>query len=138
MAQGEPYEILDETEELILGHIFEHAFLIVKATNEMINLDEDSYGDPSCGIIDKMNDWCAVGGSLLVIWIDNKVDQIKDADLCWIYAIRQVGKYEMEILTDPWAESVAIWHFNVQTKEKRKIRPFPDYKGKRYTDDVVW
>ncbi|HTF82663.1 MAG TPA: hypothetical protein VL947_13095 [Cytophagales bacterium] len=59
-----------------------------------------------------------------------------DKELKGIYDIRQVGESEIEILTDPWAENAAIWRYNIITEHKTKIRDFPDYKEKEYTQEV--
>jgi hypothetical protein len=137
MMQEKEYKVLDETEELLLAYIYEDVYLIVKATREKINLG-DFYGDPTCGFISKTNNWCIVGGSLLIIWIKEKIINIKDDELYWVYAIRQKTEYKVELLIDPWADNCAIWEFDVLTKEKNKIRDFFDYKDKEYTDNVIW
>ena len=90
MTQDKSFNILDETNELILGHIFENVFLINKRTNENLNLG-DIFGDPSCGLISNKNDWCVVGGSNILVWTKEKIVRINDDPLNWIYGIRQTN-----------------------------------------------
>ena len=137
MTQDKNYKILCETEKLVLGHIFEDAYLTIKETNETINLG-DFYGDPDCGLISKSNDWCIVGGSTLIVWARNEILKIKDDDLRWVFDIRQIDQHKVELLIDPWADNSSIWEFDIITKEKNKIKDFPDYKDKEYTDSVAW
>ena len=137
MKQDKNYKILAETDELILGHIFEVAFLTIKATNENVSLG-DFDGDPTCGLISRTNDWCVVGGSALLIWTKNRIFKIQDESLYWVSDIRQTSENRIEVLIDPWAENAAIWEIDIVTKKKNKVKDFTDYKNKEYTDNVVW
>ncbi len=137
MTQDKNYKILDETDELILGHVFERAYLTIKATNENLSLG-DFYGDPTCGLISRANDWCVIGGSTLLVWTRDEIATIKDNDTNWASDIRQITENKVELLIDPWADNSAIWEFDIITKEKNKIKDFTDYKDKEYTDNVVW
>lgn len=137
MRQDKNYKILDETDDLLLGHLFEDAFLTIKATNESVSLG-DFYGDPTCGLISRTNKWCIVGGSTLLVWTQDEIFRIQDNDLAWVSDIRQINENKVELLIDPWAENSAIWEFDITTKKKNKIKDFTDYKDKQYTDNVVW
>lgn len=137
MIQDKNFQILDETEELILGHSFEDACLINKSTNEKKKLG-DFYGEPTCGLISKTNDWCVVAGDKLVVWIKNEGVKSEDDDLSWIHDIRQAGPNSIEILIDPWSHNSAIWELDILTGIKRKIKGFTDYKGQAYCDHVIW
>ena len=137
MTQNENYKVLSETEELVLGHVFEDAYLTTKKSGETISLG-DFYGHPDCGLISRTNDWCIVCGPILVVWTKNNISRIECADLNRVFDIRQSGSYTVQLLIDPWAANSAIWECNITTKEKCKIRDFPDYKDKEYTDNVKW
>jgi hypothetical protein len=137
MEPDKNFIMLAETEELILGHSFEYASLITKATYEKVSLG-DFYGEPTCGLISETNDWCVVAGNKLVVWEKSKGIKNGDDDLCWIHDIRQVGPNTIEILTDPWANNSAVWELDILTGMKRKIRDFTDYKSEAYCDQVIW
>ena len=96
------------------------------------------YGDPDCGLIDQNNQWCLVGGSALILWNKKKILEINDANLCWIYAVRQTDANKVQILTDPFANNSAVWELDTLTTKFRKIRDFDNYKNKKYTDIIEW
>lgn len=100
--------ILDETERYFIGHIFEDAYLIEKRNGEEILVD-DFYGDPSCGLISKNNDWAIIAGDHITIWRKGKVTKIDREELRWVHAIRTADDQIIEILIDPWSENSAIW-----------------------------
>ena len=137
MLQDKNHIILDETEHLILGHLFEEAYLINKSTGERINLG-NFYGDPTCGLISRTNDWCILGGSELVVWVKGEITRIKDSDLFWVCKIRAKGENKVELLIDPWEDNSSIWEFDILTKERFKIKDFPYYRGKEYSEDIIW
>lgn len=137
MIQDIHYKILDETEELILGYLFEDAYLTVKATGENTGLGT-FYGDPVCGLIDSANNWCIVGGAILVLWTKDEIISINDEDLFGVYDLRQTDENKTQLLLDPWADHAAVWEFDVITKGKNKIKDFPDYRDNSYTDKVAW
>src|SRR5882724_8552195 len=61
------FNILDETEKLLLGNIFEDVYLIDKR-NGVELLHDDFYGDPQCGLISSTNEWAVIGGEHLTLW----------------------------------------------------------------------
>ena len=137
MTQDNNHTILDESDDLVLSHIFEEAYLTIKTTGERISLG-NFYGEPICGLISNSNDWCIVGGSELVVWTKEEITRIKDADLYWACKIRQKSDTKVEILIDPWADNSSIWEFDILTKERSKIKDFPYYKGKEYSETIIW
>lgn len=137
MTRDIHYKILDETEELILGYLFEDAYLTVKATGGNTKLGT-FYGDPVCGLIDSANNWCIVGGAILVLWTKDNIISVSNEDLSGVYDLRQTGNYKVQLLLDPWADNAAVWEFDVTKKVKSKIKDFPDYRDKAYTDKVAW
>lgn len=137
MIKNTNYKKIYETENFILGYIFEEAYLTNKITNQNILLST-FYGEPLCGIISKENSWCLVGGSRLVVWTTDELFEIENKKLIWAYDIRQICKNKVEILIDPWSENSSIWEFNITTKEIRKIKDFNEYKNKEYTEHIIW
>lgn len=129
--------ILDETDKYFIGHIFEDAYLIEKRTGEEI-VHDDFYGDPSCGLISKKNDWAIIAGEHLTIWKKGGVTKIENGDLRWIHALRTSDDNTVEILIDPWTEKSAIWTLDIMTLQFKKIKDFEDYSEKDRTDEVVW
>lgn len=125
-----------ETALYILYSEFEDAFLIDKNTQKEL-FRTSFYGDASCGLI-AQQEWVVVAGDNLVIWINDKLTAINDDELKWIAEIRQIGDYEVEILTDPWSENSAIWKFDIKKKTKVKVSDFYDYKNKKHTEDIKW
>ena len=133
----ESYITLDETTDFILMYRYECAYLLVKAAKEEIYLG-DFYGNPTCGFISNVNNWCIVCGVTFVIWTKNEIVEIADNDLSYVFEVRQIAKNKVELLIDPWVENAAIWEFDITTKEKHKIKDFPYYKNKEYTNNVEW
>lgn len=127
---------ITETALYVLYSEFEDVFLIDKNSQKEL-FRTSFYGDASCGLI-AQQEWVVVAGNNLVIWIDKKLITINDDELKWIAEIRQIGDYEVEILTDPWGENPVIWKFNILNKTKVKVRDFYDYKNKKYTENIKW
>lgn len=96
------------------------------------------YGNASCGLVGLINEWAAIGGERLVIWFDNKLQEINDPKLIWIHDMRQVGDEEIEILTDPRLDNSAVWKLNLRTLAKRKIKNFEEHRDKPYQEKIEW
>ena len=137
MINQQGYTKLHETDQLVLGHIFENAYLTNKDTNDSIFIGH-FYGDPNCGIIGSDNSWCLVGGYTLTLWTTNELTEIKDDTVNWTFKIRQTDTYKVEPLIDPWADHSSVWELDIQTKSLRKIKDFNDYKNQSYTENIVW
>lgn len=129
--------ILCETEKLKLENEFEATFLIEKATGKTL-MEDDFYGDPECGLIDKDHKWAIVAGEHLTIWTPKKWNRIDDEKLKWIHSLRIKNSKTVEILTDPWNPNSAIWEINVETFEFKKVSDFNDYKDQEYSENVIW
>ncbi len=129
--------IIYETEKLKIEHEFEAIFLIDKLTGTIL-LEDDFYGDPTCGLIDKDNKWAIISGEHLTIWTPEKWKRIEDNDLKWIYAIRNKGSEIVEILTDPWNKNSAIWVIDTKTFKFKKVQEFKEYQDREYSENVVW
>jgi hypothetical protein len=128
---------LDETDIYVLFQEFEDVFLFEKDSNSEL-WRTSMYGDAICGLIGLSNEWVIAGGAELILWKNNHLKFIQDKDLQWVYDVRHTGENEVQLLTDPWKENAAVWRFDILTEEKNKIRDFPDYLTKEYTDKVEW
>ncbi|TJZ53796.1 hypothetical protein FAZ15_17400 [Sphingobacterium olei] len=137
MTKDKTHRILDITDEIILWHEFEDVYMTIKPSNQQIYLGA-IYSEPSCGLISTKNNWCLVGGTALILWTKKEIVGINDHDLQHIFDIRETSENKVELLIDPWADNSAIWGFDIITKEKNKIKDFIAFKGKAYTNRVVW
>ena len=129
--------VLYETDTLLLENEFEATFLTDKSTSATL-MEDDFYGDPNCGLIDKENKWAIVAGEHLTIWTPKKWKRIEDENLKWIHSIRIKDSETVEVLTDPWNRNSAIWEIHPLTFKLKKIRDFNDYKDQEYSEKVVW
>ncbi|MFP9112312.1 hypothetical protein ACLI1A_00080 [Flavobacterium sp. RHBU_3] len=143
LKDHENFKILFENTVMVVGHIFENSYCINKLTQEEFGIFE-FYSDPTCGLIGKNNDWCLVGGEVLILktYTDKTLRVIED--LKHIFELRAIDDYSTQILTDPWDEASAIWHLTIDLKKPHKpvsinkIRNFKDYLDKPYTENVEW
>jgi len=130
-------KVLDETDVYLVGYQYEDAYIIEKKNFREVVV-EDFYGDPSCALISRNNDWIIIAGERLVIWKDNRLYEPAQEGFQWIHALRTHDQKTVEILTDPWTEHSAIWTLNTDTLALGKVRDFYDYRDKPWTEDVVW
>ena len=128
---------LYETDKLKLENEFEATFLTDKKSGQTL-MEDDFYGDPNCGLIDKDNKWAIVAGEHLTIWTPKKWTRINDEELKWVHSIRIKNSETVEILTDPWNDNSAIWEIDTKTFDFKKIKDFEDYKDKGYSENVIW
>lgn len=51
---------------------------LIKISKEEFSIYSFNNGDPTCAVVGSNNDWCLVGGDVLVLrtWIDNSLRQI--------------------------------------------------------------
>jgi hypothetical protein len=129
--------ILDQTDRLLLGHLFEYTYLLDKQNGQEL-LRDDFYGDPACGLISPHNDWAVVAGEHLTIWRSDRSEIIAREELKWITAVRQMNASCVELLVDPWGANAAIWLLDVPLGKIEKVRDFKDYEHKEYTDNMEW
>lgn len=128
---------IDETDLYVLFKEFEDVFLFEKDSGREI-WRTSMYGEANCGIVGLSNEWVIIGGEKLILWKNEKLKKIEDENLKWCHSLRQTEENEVEILTDPWSAHSAIWKFNIMDETKLKIRDFNEYKGKVYTENVIW
>ncbi len=129
--------ILYETETLKIGHTYELAYLVDKATDTIL-FEDDFYGDPECGLIDHNERWLIIAGDHLTLWRNNELTKFSSATFKDIHAVRQIDNDEVEILTDPWSSISAIWKLNVESKELIRVKDFDKYFNQEYTADIIW
>ncbi|WP_316348877.1 hypothetical protein [Desulfuromonas acetoxidans] len=129
--------VLDETDLLILEHHYESVTLKEKATGKVL-FEDDLYGEPGCGLIDKNHRWAMIAGESLIVWTPDRIERIDHAEIKWVHAIRVKTPEIVEFLVDPWSEYAAVWEVNPMTFEFNKIRGFDTYKDREYVDMVVW
>ena len=136
------FKKFDENLILLLGHVYEQIFLIDKITNQetgILTLDNE----PTCGLIGTNNDWCLVGGDILVLktFFDNTLRQLP---LDNITALKKIDEYTVQILIDPWSDKASIWQLNIDINKPArpinifKIKDFPDYQDKPYIENILW
>ncbi|PQA93923.1 hypothetical protein SAMN05421796_1212 [Chryseobacterium piscicola] len=130
-------KIIDETDKLKL-EIEQESSVLTEKTSGIILLNEQFYGNPSCGIIDPENNWAIVAGIHLTFWKPSKTIKYHNENFEWIHSIRIKDKNTVEILTDPWSEKSSVWELNTENAELKKIKDFPEYINKEYTELVNW
>lgn len=126
---------LYETDKLILENKFETTYIKDKSTGKIL-FEQEFYGEIECGLIDKNDQWVVLGGEYLSIWTPTTFqtfDNIK-----WIHSLRMKDNNTIEILTDPWCDTSAIWEVNLNSFKSIKIKEFLDYKQQEYTDKINW
>jgi hypothetical protein len=130
-----------ENDQLVLGHEFEQAYIFDKTSQETWQIFEFD-NDPTCGVIGENNDWCLVGGQVLVLWTKNLLEIIDHVEQ--IYELRLLAKNKAHILTDPWSGKSAIWELEIENNKTdlqyklKKLKDFDDYFNKPYTENVFW
>jgi hypothetical protein len=140
---NENFRKLFENTIMVLGHFFETAYIINKIIEEEIPIFEFD-NDPTCGLIGKNNDWCLVGGDILVLktWVDNTLRTF--SELKSVHSLRAIDDYKVQILLDPWSEQSSIWQMEINLNKLTnpvtlfKMKDFSDYADKPYTDQIIW
>lgn len=137
------FKIFFENTVMVVGHVFESSYCFNKLTKEEFAIFQFK-NDPTCGLIGKNNDWCLIGGDILVLrtWVDNTLRVI--GELKNIFDLKAIDNYTVHILTDPWTNESAIWELTIDLKKLTrptsliKIRDFTEYVDKPYTDQIGW
>ena len=137
------FKILFENTVMMVGNVFETAYCYNKLTKEEFAIFQFD-NDPTCATVGKNNDWCLVGGDVLVLktWFDNTLRMI--GDLKNIYGLKTYNAYTIQILTDPWTAQSAIWQLEIDLNKLTKpisltkVKDFKEYFDKPYTGQIVW
>jgi hypothetical protein len=135
--------ILSQTASIVIYHEDETVFCLHKPSGESFPVHQ-CYGDPVCALIGRNNEWCLIGGDVLVLLLfQDRTTRIIDS-LKWIFELRLVNDETVQILIDPWGEAPAIWELTIRSDYQHepvqpvKIKDFPEYKNKPYTEAIVW
>ena len=137
LLENPNFHVLDETDELIVGHLYDDGCIIRKTTGEEL-LYEAFYGDPECGLISKDNKWAIVAGHHIAIWRNGKVSRIKEDSVKDVHDMRAKDESLVELLTDPWSDHSAIWILDMESLTLKKVRDFLEYQGSPNRDEVEW
>lgn len=134
----EGLQLLDETDELVLGHRSEDAYLLRKCDSRCL-FEDDFYGDPSCGYISRQHTWAVVAGEHVAVWRASSENiLLPSTALQWVHAVRLVDADLLELLTDPWGKHPAVWRLAPLTGTYWKVTDFLTYQQQPYTDHVIW
>ncbi|WP_092770311.1 hypothetical protein [Hymenobacter actinosclerus] len=130
--------LLDETDSFLLGHTYEDALLIRKRNGEHV-IEDDFYGDPTCGYISRQDDWAVVAGEHVTTWHSKRGKQIvRFENHQWVQALRYIENACIQLLVDSFGKHGAIWELDVQRNSLRRIREFQDYREQPFTEDIIW
>jgi len=137
------FKVLFENTVMLVGHVFEDAYCYNKLTRQEFSIFQFD-NDPTCGIVGKNNDWCLIGGDVLVLrsWIDHTLRKIDG--LSNVFELKAIDDYAVQVLTDPWGEDCAIWQLEINLNKLSgptsltKVRSFNTYIGQPYSEDVDW
>lgn len=137
------YRILYENFVMSVGHVYETSYCCNKLTKEEFAIFQFD-NDPTCGVVGNNNDWCLIGGDVLVLrtWVDNTLRLV--GDLKQIFDIKIIDDYTVQILTDPWTNNSEVWQLTIDLNKLTrpltltKIKDFKNYVDKPYTENVDW
>lgn len=118
------FKILAESENYLVGHVFEYGSILDKRTGRDIYMG-DSYGDPTFALIDRHEKWVFIFGHDSYLWTEEKVRPLNSELFQYPFAARQVSDCLIEILDDPWSDQPGIFSFNILTFEAVRIGDFP-------------
>ncbi|PAB55464.1 hypothetical protein [Anaeromicrobium sediminis] len=131
------FKILQETEKFILGYLWEEVCLYDKVRKKEIFLHE-FYGEIECGLLCDKEEWCVIGGDVLVVWKNKKNIVIDRKELNWVHDLKKKNSKIVEIFIDPWSDNAAIWELNIDNLNLKKISEFDNHKNKLYSEKVKW
>jgi len=137
------FKILFDNTVMIVGHIYETSYCFNKLTKEESPIFE-FLDDPCCSIVGQNNDWCLIGGDVLILknWVDNTLRIV--GDLKQIFDLKSIDTYTAQILTDPWSENSEIWQVSIDLNKitqpitLTKIRDFKEYFDRPYSENIEW
>ena len=127
-------KLLYENDEYSLFYLYEQPVLKNRQTEKEHYLRKH-YGDPCCGLIDRNNKICVVGGQGLNIIKLDDFSSIDKLDGLFIHSIKQEDN-EIKILIDPWSDDSGIWSLEIETLVLKKISNDPDLRNCEYKEEV--
>lgn len=113
---------IDETDNLILGGLWERIYLIDKRNNSEIELG-DLDGVVDIGIISKDNSWAITGRDVILLWRNGQTFTIDKKELGCVEGIKLIGEnlVELEVDTLNLNGNKSNWTLNAVTQELAKI-----------------
>lgn len=143
IQEDKNFRILFENSVMLVGNLVENSYCINKLTKEEFAIFQFE-NDPTCALVAKSNDWCLIGGDILVLrtWIDNTLRLIGNIEQ--IFGLKRISKNKVQILTDPWSENSAIWQLTINLEKLsnptklEKVRDFKEYIDKPYCENLSW
>ncbi len=139
LPKNESLVILYENESFIVYKEWEDATLVDKRSKKKVEMGSH-YGDPTCAIIPKSNNWCIVGGDGLYVWKrdSGEVVSVFSEEISHVMRLKLVSEDEVLFLIDPWSSKSAIWSFNIPSMTYKKVQDFLTYREKPFTEDIDW
>ena len=129
--------ILAENNTLLITSEFETTRCIDKLSGEIL-FEDEFYGDPECALISPDSSWVIVAGEHITVYNRREVLRLSGSNLDWIVSMRVKSAEIVEVLTDPYSHFSAIWEINTTNWLINKVRDFPDYYEKPFTENIQW
>ena len=129
MTLPQHFKKLAESQNYIVGHIFESGYIINKRNGKQSHIG-DSYGDPTFGLIDRKENWALLLGHGSYLWTADKIKNVSTEFFASEklfenpFDAKQINDIEVEILEDPWSDNPCIFNLNIQTNVIKKVRTF--------------
>lgn len=104
---------LAQSKRFTVEHEYETVFLLTSDHRKIVI--GDFYGDPEIGIVDKNEEWCAVGGcGVILYWLKEPFAEYKyespspqyaefyreEPNIWWVKGLKQSGPFELEVLLE--------------------------------------
>lgn len=130
MELTEDFRVLAESENYLLGHVYELGLMVKKDSGEEIYMG-DYYGDPDFGLIDKDEKWALLCGTDSYLWKADTLIHLnrEDTDFAELFhypfAARQESKNIIQLLDGPLAGNSSAYNFNVETFGISKLATMP-------------
>jgi hypothetical protein len=137
ISKDTQFRKLDESIDLLVGNLFEDAYLLNKRSNEEIYLGS-FYGDPSFGLISTDGTWSIVGGEYVIIWHSNgKIIPLDDESFKWVVAVRQSAPLQVELLVEQTADLLCVRALDIETLEVVDLRTINN-ESNETLDNIQW
>lgn len=113
---------IDETNELVLGGLWERIYLIDKRNNSEIVLG-DLDGVVDIGIISKDNSWAITGREVILLWRNGQTFTIDKKELGCVEDFKLISENLVELEVDSLNlnGNKSKWTLNTLTQELAKI-----------------
>lgn len=113
---------IDETDEFVLGGLWERIYLIDKRNNNEIELGHLD-GVVDIGIISNDNSWAITGREVILLWRNGQTFTIDKKEIGCVEGIKLIGEnlVELEVDTLNLNGNKSKWTLNTLTQELAKI-----------------